>query len=271
MTFTPVVVTLNGFVFDGITPDLNGVLWDWQSLDGWFDTTAITVTQQPFAMGGSTVTIARQEARPLTLTALAHMPSTAPMGDLVYASMRRLKAAVNALYGPVTLEVQEPGLTLVSGVRLTGPILSTFNTIPSSASRASVITGTRREVQFLIPLVAPDPRRYQITPTTIAAYTGSATITNFGDIATPPVFTVSAGAVNPTITNNSLSGATLQWTGTVPGGQTLVIDVGAETVLLNGVNARSGLTTAQWFQLAPGANLVVMSDATQVVYQDAYS
>ena len=62
-------------------------------------------------------------------------------------------------------------------------------------------------------------------------------------------------------------GSVLLWTGTIPIGQSLVIDCGARSVLLNGANAYSGLsletlhTREQWFTLEPGNNVLLIGDS----------
>ncbi len=125
-------------------------------------------------------------------------------------------------------------------------------------------------------LVAPDPRRYSdnehfnicnlaqpgtgglvfplVFPLTFGTGSqgGGMTLTNAGTIATWPRFQLQL-VTGPTITD-AATGQRLAFdpTFTVEGGQTLVVDTNAKTVLLNGVNRRDRLFIAEWFPLPPG-------------------
>lgn len=78
-------------------------------------------------------------------------------------------------------------------------------------------------------------------------------------------------------------GSVLLWTGTIPIGQSLVIDCGARSVLLNGTNAYSGLslddlhTREQWFTLEPGNNVLLIGDVAwttaswSITYKDRWA
>lgn len=127
-------------------------------------------------------------------------------------------------------------------------------------------------------LVAPDPRRYSpivstystglgqsvgglvvpvTPPVTIGATVilGGLTLTNAGNMATPPVFTVVGPCAPGSITHNS--GRTLRWNETIPAGRTLTIDTATRTALLDGTAQR--VVTGSWFQLDPGENVVAFA------------
>lgn len=94
----------------------------------------------------------------------------------------------------------------------------------------------------------------------------SQAVTNGGNLpATSVVITINAGSGalgNPIIT---APGMDLRWAGLIPAGQSLIIDSGALSVLLNGADAYSGLyfggthTIENWIELAPGASVVTLT------------
>lgn len=102
--------------------------------------------------------------------------------------------------------------------------------------------------------------------------TSAITILNSGNLpVTDVLLTVKAGA-NPL--NNIVffgpDGVWLQWSGTIPAASELVIDTGAQSVLLDGVNAYQYLslpvyhTVPDWFYIPPGSTLVAIAMATTV-------
>lgn len=94
----------------------------------------------------------------------------------------------------------------------------------------------------------------------------SQAVTNGGNLPVRAVtVTINAGSgivVNPIITATNID---LRWAGSIPAGQSLVIDGGALSVLLNGADAYSGLyfggthTVESWIELAPGASVVTLT------------
>lgn len=276
MTFTPVTVTLNGFLFDSLTPDADGILWSWQALDGWFDTATIRQETAERASMGMVTTVARTNARAINLTAIAsaHTPGMR-IDDLMYRAMRRLKASCNLSAGPGDLVVAEPGLSLKSSVRLASPILSRM-------------FGHRHGVTFSVPLIAQDPRRYNATPQTVAT-SASFTATNNGDLPSAPVFTVTGPSTNPSLRDSTLTNTPfVRFNGSVAGGAVLTIDFQKLTADVDGLNVLSlldgnlnGLPDAggvggsppAWWQLAPGANALHHGGGGtgSLVFADAYS
>lgn len=260
MTYTPVTVELNNFPFDGTSESPDGVVWEWVSFDGWFDSTDQRFEPHEVALGSS-VTVDRRNGRSMTLTAFCHaLGDGIRLDDLLYAGQKALKAAVSpAVDIPVLLQVNEPDVVLLCYVRQNGPIRSR-------------VWGTRNGCLFQIPLFAPDPRRYAFTVSTVDLTSGTDTITNAGDLPAPPIFTITGGGTNPQVRNTTIEGSPqIVYGGTLGGGDTLVIDVNAQTVLLNGVDARANLTIAHWWSLAPGDNAIFVNADTNVVYRDAYS
>lgn len=72
-----------------------------------------------------------------------------------------------------------------------------------------------------------------------------------------PVITISGEAVNPSITNITTN-TTIQYTGTVSAGQTLVIDCKNQTAKLDGTSVVSNIA-GDWILFAPGNNTVSYS------------
>lgn len=259
MTYTPVTVDLNGLLFDGSTASPTGVVWDWQDLSGWFDSPDLR-----FATGeagrGVIVTVDRRIGRPITATVLASHTSTGMrLDDLMYTAQKTLKRYVApAVEARVTLKVNEPDVALQAGVRLAGPI-------------RSKMLGTRAMVQFQVPLLAPDYRRYGQTLNSQALTVGSNVVVNAGDMPAPVVITRTGATTNPEWQNTSADGdPTLAYTG-VFGAVTLEIDTDRESVTVNSINQRSGLTTAQWWALVPGNNTIITDYASTIAWRDAYS
>jgi len=151
-------------------------------------------------------------------------------------------------------------------------------------------------------LVAPDPRRYADTQSTLSvglaqpgadglvfslvfplvfgtgASGGGMTLTNTGTLATWPTWTVLGPTSGLTITN-SVTGDRLAFDPafSLAGGETVVIDTDAKTVLQSGVNRRDRLFTAQWFRLEPGDTSILFTagsnPATQLTasWRDAWT
>lgn len=70
-----------------------------------------------------------------------------------------------------------------------------------------------------------------------------------------PTLTI-IGVANNIVIENSRTGDTLEYVGTVASGQTLVIDMQNQTAKLNGVNVLGNIT-GDWLRLQPGQNRVI--------------
>jgi hypothetical protein len=138
---------------------------------------------------------------------------------------------------------------------------------------------------FSMLFTAPDPRRYSTTllqPSTGLALPGTGglvfpltfpltfgsgasggelSIVNDGTTAVWPYWVITGPITGASITNVG-TGETLTFSTafSIPsGGVTLTIDTDSKAVTMQGVNYRSALTTAQWFQLQPGTTTVRFS------------
>lgn len=90
--------------------------------------------------------------------------------------------------------------------------------------------------------------------------TAAQPVTNNGIATVSPIWTVSGEAENPSITNET-TGQTLTFTGTIPNGQTLVVDCGAQTANIAGVDVKAQMS-GQWITIEPGTNLIAYSGAS---------
>lgn len=86
--------------------------------------------------------------------------------------------------------------------------------------------------------------------------TDGSTVTNNGNRPTPAVLTILGPVTDPQVINDAVS-KTLKFVTTLASGETLVIDLAARTVLLNGItNRRNTLQDPNWFLLQPGDNFI---------------
>ena len=83
---------------------------------------------------------------------------------------------------------------------------------------------------------------------------GPTTVTVIGVDDARPIWKVEGQAINPTVTNIT-TGQTLTWNGTVPAGQTLIVDMNEMTATLEGANVFEFIS-GSWITLKPGNNTV---------------
>lgn len=83
---------------------------------------------------------------------------------------------------------------------------------------------------------------------------GITTVTVDGVDSAEPIWTVTGPATNPTLTNIT-TGQTIEWTGTVPSGQTLIVNMDEMTASLEGANVFQFIT-GSWITLQAGNNRI---------------
>lgn len=83
-----------------------------------------------------------------------------------------------------------------------------------------------------------------------------------------PVWYVTGPCVNPTLTN-STTGISITWTGTVPSGQTLIVDMGAQTATMEGANVFQFIS-GSWLTLSPGTNRIAYTAANTTAGSKLY-
>ncbi|HEY1668504.1 MAG TPA: hypothetical protein VGG54_22665 [Trebonia sp.] len=181
------------------------------------------------------------------------------------------KEAIKAAFGPwdlVTLQVDELHLSRVAQV--------TLNDDVQIQDKTTVV------FTWQMGLFAADPRRYLVTPTTLTAElpatapgvgrsyprsyprtyaaggTGAqVTFTQAGNYKlTPAVITIAGPVTSPTVEHDR-SGSHITLDMTIPAGESVVLDLAAETALLGGSSVAEYMTSdSAWFLLERGANVV---------------
>lgn len=233
-----VVISLGALIL-GSGPDGDGNNWKWQELDGW-DSPDMDVPV--LDLPGDTDRVAagpiRYKGRALSLAGVCECPSLAAY----WLARTKLAAATNLTRAPGTLTVGETATKKIDVYRAGRPLVRSFDGLVG--------------FEFEIPLLAHDPRKL----TSAGAFiTAPGTATNSGNFRAAWVLTVTGAAAGPIVLTRTAPGATrtISVTTAVPGGQTLVIDSRARSVVLNGVNRYDLVTaTPEWFDLEPGANTI---------------
>lgn len=268
----PVVVTLEApghplLTFNSATPDDFGVEWWLGELDG-FEFPDVEVTTLPRA-GRDGVWLAPSWMRARTVT----LRGTLVAPDLATAqqAVNRLAALAALQRSAGVLAVYEHDATQLD-VRLAGRV------------RFDRSLAEGRHVEFEVPLVAADPRRYGLVEQSVTfgteaaeaagdgfefdleldfefgsegVITGGTLVDVAGTIATPPHFTFRGPCAQPSIANLT-TGETWRWSGSLLAGERLEVDVDAATVLLNGTGNRYYLVhpSSVWWLLLPGRNVL---------------
>lgn len=111
----------------------------------------------------------------------------------------------------------------------------------------------QRMLSTRISLTALDPYAYDLVAQTITLGAG-VNRAPLGTAPSFPVITISGAATNPILTLKRWDGATLATLGltlTTIGGDTLVVDMGAKTILKNGASVLASLSSGDFFALHP--------------------
>ena len=100
---------------------------------------------------------------------------------------------------------------------------------------------------------------------------GPTTVLNNSIDNVAPIWTVKGPTLNPTL-ENATTGEQIEYVGMIAEGQTLVIDMGEQTALLDGLNVISNVV-GDYISLAPGANTLLYSvtgtaDASEIGWSE---
>lgn len=148
---------------------------------------------------------------------------------------------------------------------------------PTKASIPVDLEYSFHKASPLVELTCPDPIIYDTTlqtastglpaptaglmfpvtfPATFGASTGgSLSANNAGNYPTAPVFTITGPCFYPSL--QLASGGSMAFNLTLASGDTLVVDMGARTVLLNGVSRANAIAPgSSWFSFPVGASTV---------------
>lgn len=249
--------------------DSNGIAWCLQHVTGWDSPpTAVGQVLQRSADHGGYATAQYYAPRIVTLTLWASAPSQAARD----AARALLQQAVPVSdLGTFTLNEPTPKLAYVrrnAQAQVTEWCIDFFN------------------VQFTIPLVAPDPRKYAITAQTVSSQTAPAplsplalpfpsgfpvtfpagvppgaqgiVVTNAGSFETRPQLTVAGPVTSPAVVNGA-TGQAITFTGLTLGAQdTLVINLDARQAYVNGVFQPAD-PSSSWWVLNPGTATIFLT------------
>jgi hypothetical protein len=259
----PIAVALDGVPLYG--KDANGVSWDVQRLDGWDSPDVrLDFAARPAAHGSYDSDVWYAERKP-TIEGTFFAPT--------FAAQRQAEQALSRLTSslqPVPLQVDEPPYSRQLMVKRAGRLTLT---------QIGLVT------QYSLPLVAPDPRRYDVTSISsstglpsdgvgfgppfgapfgsgISGTSGALNLTNVGDIESWPTLTITGPVLDPVVRNNT-TGDELRFTIDLPAGSFLTIDTAERTILLDGTaNRRNALLTgSRWPPIVPGSNEFVFRAA----------
>lgn len=235
--------------------DANGVAWFLQGMRGWDSPELRAELQQREGDHGAWHTPGYLAERPVTLTGTIVAPDRAALED----AMDRARAAAGL--DDVLLVVREH-IPRQAVVRRSGSPVMEYT--------------TDRIATYSLMVTAADPRRYateeQSDSTPLASSTGGLTLPaappltlaattvsgevaayNAGDLGTRPVLRIDGPVAAPRIYAQYENAAVraLLYAETLGAGDSLVVDVDAKSVILNGSASRRRFLTAQWPEIPP--------------------
>lgn len=284
MAVTSRVVTLAGTQF-GLQniPDASGVARIATKLVGWYDTPKLRTvyTPLPFA-AGSLCTPAYTDHRTITLDGVMLTRDRATLirgrralGGLCNDPSTLYTLQVDDEVGSLFCLVQRStdilfksadGVTADFSVSLTAPDPRLLDVVLQSASTPMAQPGSGG-VQWNGPSPGTTGTQWNgPAGTTGIAWgqpgpSGIVTVDNTAGTAPADVIlTLKGPATNPTIIT---SAGAIVYGGSFSAGDTLVINTGSGSVLLNGANRRSLLTRAGFFQIPPGKAMGISFSADQ--------
>jgi hypothetical protein len=254
----------NGAVWQGNALDATGCAWVVTAEDGWSSSPPARPSQVDKTVGdGTWAGMGYFAGRLVTLTGTCIAPSQLAM---LWAK-EAIKAAIDP-HNLATLRVDELHLSRTAQVRL--------------SDKVEIQDQGNVAFTFTMGLFAPDPRRYAVSSVSLAtglpagatvgrAYNrtypvsyggagltaqGSVTFWNAGSYPqSPGVITFYGPVINPEVIH-AQSGKSLTFQLTLNYGQTLVVDLGAQSALAAGTSSVIQALTGSsaWFMLVPGQN-----------------
>lgn len=248
----------------GNVVDDEGVEWVVEVEDGWSSSPPVRPTlEDKTAADGAWGGPGFYGARVVNLAGRARAADRLGM----VAAKDRLKAAIGPRT-PTTLTVAEAHVTRYATVRLSDQIDIKDQTDQIFAWSVTVVAADPRRYgtetiteTATLPVGLVDGRTYAKTydftyGVTAPTYVGSVWIFNEGDFdQTPALISFSGPVISPRV-EHIQSGRFLQFDLSVEFGNTLIVDLRNQTVLLNGDSNRAYTISAgsAWFFLRPGVN-----------------
>lgn len=234
-----VVVTLGTLTIGNDVADANGATWYLSAIEGW-DSPELRMTLNGLpGEDRQTIGPVLYNARAISLIGDCRTPTEAS----AWLSKAKLMSATELTRAAGTLTLTETTTKRISVYRAGRVLWKPWHSLLG--------------FDYEIPLIAPDPRILENTSTSI---TPGGTATNAGNFKASPTLTVVGAAAGPIVIANTTVGKTITISTSIPGGQSLVVDFRARSVLLNGVNRYDLVAaTPQWFDIAPGNNTITYS------------
>lgn len=253
-------VRLGSITFGG-GPDGDGDNFVLTEVEGW-EFPQVDMASASRADDGDVLSRLRLGGRAITLVGTASTSSI----DNVWRVRKKLATAVGALVraaGTLYVDEASVGALTQASVRVSQPM--------------RVKRYGPYAVQFEIPLMAFDPRKYAQTATTSSGSAlGAVAVTNDGNYPSPPTLVIHGASTNPRVTNAQDGSKMLKLQVAIAGGASATIDVAARTIThSSGASWYQYLTTdSQWWELYPGVNnLTFASDSggtLDVSFRSAY-
>lgn len=224
-------IVLNDIEMSTGVADSDGSLWYVTEMEGWESPPTRLSSIDPSTKHGAVLTEGLYGARAVVLKGVCKATSEANF----WKAYNHLLGSTSGLGVPFDLTVSED-IDKRLGVVRSGNIRQAFKGI-----------GT---FEFEVPLLAPDPLKYEVTETsTTIGAGGTATITNAGNFSTYPVIT-SGGDVS---VENFTTALTVFTAAAVPSGT--VFDTLNRTIYSGATNNYEKIApSSTWWTLLPGAN-----------------
>jgi hypothetical protein len=252
--------------------DGNGITWTLEKVTGWDSAPSVGSVIQRSADHGGWPAAQYYGPRIITLTVMASAPTQAQR-DTARALMQQAVAIGTSSSDLTTFTYNEP-VPKQAAVRRNASA-SVTETYPTLA-----------DVEFTVPLVAPDMRKYSTVqqseqivlpappagmtlpftmpvtfPGGLPAESNALTITNDGTFETRPSLTVTGPVVNPQVTNGTY-GQAVSFSGLNLGAtDTLTLDMDNRQSFVNSTFYPADPFSA-WWVLNPGSNLIFLNGNT---------
>lgn len=249
-------ITLAGFSLS--ESDLDGVEWWVSSLEGW-DSADVRIETPPRPDShGAFDTDAWYTERKVTVEGQIIAPTVATR-----RAAEQALSTLTARLQSVLLRVDEAPYARQMTVKRAGRLQ---------------LTQIGATCHYSLPLVAADPRRYDVNQQSAttglpadgigfsfpfsfpfsfgsAGAGGTVSVTNAGDLETWPVLTITGPVLNPVVRNNT-TGDEMRFTIDLPAGEFLTVDTLNRTVLLDGTANRRNTVAmgSRWPAIVPGVN-----------------
>lgn len=253
-------VTLNSRVMDG-TPDADGDIFVVSDIEGWEGADVQFDVQQRNDSGATLVTN-RLKERPMNIVGSAYPRVNSPNAVFRIRSKIEAMASFYSLATLLTVNEPSPGVAKRCGVYRSGKLH-----MPPPKYNVQ---------EFELPVTAPDPRKYAVTPTVVGLTNTTANLVNLGNFTTYIVAVTTNTTQFPFLRNNtystaqSLSLAKPAGESVVPG--TVVNFQGRFISDPSGVGRDWAVLPngRLWWPLLPGTNNVTVQGGWQITYSSAW-